>query len=271
MPVKLTYTDSGDPFWKKWLIRTIEYATGKPLIERLYNEIEDSGATPEQLWTLALEKLRVTPEYDPAKIEKIPAEGPLVLIANHPFGVVDGLILGMLAARTRPAFSMLVNEVLNRNNRIARFLLPVDFRETREAMQINIATRNEAVRRLKNGEAIAIFPAGGVATSHGFWGKAHDLEWKIFVVKLIREARATVVPLYFHGQNSRLFQIVSQFSLNLRLGLLLHEMRNKMGKPVRVTVGDPILFEEMEGIRERKVLLEWLRERTMGLGDLESG
>ncbi len=271
MPIKLTYADPGDPLWKKSLIRTVEYFTGGPLIERLYNEIEDSDTPPEQLWSLALEKLRVTAEYDPSQLEKIPAEGPLVLIANHPFGVVDGLILGALTARTRPAFSMLVNEVLNRNDRIAGFLLPVDFRETKEAMRINIETRQEAVRRLKNGEAIAIFPAGGVATSPGFWGKARDLEWKIFVVKLIREARATVVPLYFHGQNSRLFQVVSQFSLNLRLGLLLYEMRNKMGKPVRVTIGEPIAFEEMEGMRERRALLGWLRERTLGLGDWVRG
>lgn len=271
MKVRLTYSDPRDPAWKRRLIQGIELVSGRPKIERLYNEIEASDAPAVRLWSLALEKLRVAVDLDRNRLAAIPAEGPLVLVANHPFGVIDGLIMGAVAAGLRPDFCMLVNEVLNRNDRIASFLLPVDFRETREAQQINIATRQEAIRRLKNGEAVVIFPSGGVATSRSWWGRAEDLEWKVFVAKLIREARATVVPMYFHGQNSRLFQIVSQFSLNLRLALLLNEMRNKMGTTIRVTVGEPISFDEMEPIRDRKALLMFLRERTFGLASGDSG
>ena len=154
----------------------------------------------------------------------IPREGPIIFIANHPFGVVDGLALGEIISKVRDKFAILVNAVLCRNPQLDPFLLPIDFREIPEAMKTNINTRQEAINRLLNGEAIAIFPSGAVATAP-FPGKEPvDLEWKRFVVKLITQSKATVIPLYFHGNNSFWFQLASYIHMNLRLGLLLFEV-----------------------------------------------
>ena len=265
--VDLTYSDVNDPPLRKFLIEILEYATGRRRIERIYNEIQAEDIPAHELWTRALEKLEVKMSYGPDQLNKIPKDGPLVLIANHPFGLVDGLMLGHLVAQVRPAFFVLVNEVLCRDKKIAPYLLPIDFRETREALHTNIQTRKKATERLKQGEALAIFPAGGVATSTKLFGKAEDLEWKRFVVKLIQQSQATVVPIFFHGQNSRLFQISSQISQALRYGLFLNEARNKKGTTIRVSIGDSIPFEQLEAIKGRQELLDHLKAMTFSLGE----
>ena len=106
-----------------------------------------------------------------------------------------------------------------------------------------------------------------MSTAQRWFGPALDLEWKRFTAKLVQMTRATVVPIFFHGQNSRLFQIVSQFSLTLRLALLLKEVKNKMGLTIDVTIGNPIPFSELEHIKDRQELLNRLRVITY---DLES-
>jgi putative hemolysin len=194
-----------------------------------------------------------------------------VIIANHPYGVVDGLIMGYLASLVRSHFCVLVNEVLTHQDpRLNEQLLPIDFGETRAALQTNLLTRKEALGRLERGEAIVIFPSGGVATSPKGWGKAEDLEWKRFTAKMIQMAKATVVPVYVPGQNSRLFQLASQISPALRLGMLLNEVRNKMGSQIKLEIGDPIPFATLASVKDRQLLLDLLREKTFSLADKHS-
>lgn len=261
----LTYADAGDPLLKRWLIQGVENLSGRPLIERLYNEVRFLDVPPGALWGLALDQLKVSMDVDWQKIEQLPAEGPLVFVANHPFGVLDGLMMGELISRVRTDFFILVNEVLARDPRLAGHLLPIDFRPGQEAVRTNLASAQTAVRRIKEGHAMGVFPSGGVATAKSFFGPAVDLEWKRFVAKVIQLSQATVVPVFFAGQNSRLFQMVSQFSMPLRLGLLLYETKNKMGKRFRVEIGDPIPFGEMAPYRDRDALLGFLRARTLEL------
>ena len=261
----LSYTSPGDPLLKRVVINSLERITGRPKLEQMYDELKAMNLPAIEVWGMALQQLSIETVFDQEKLQQIPAEGPLIFIANHPFGVVDGLILGYMLAQVRQKFVVLVNEVLCQTKLLSDFFLPIDFRDTREAMQINIQSRRETMDRMKQGEALAIFPAGGVSTSPKFWSKADDLEWKRFVIKMIKQTRATVIPLYIYGQNSRLFQVVSQFSPYLRLGLLIHEIRNKMGQKVYLEIGDPIPYEELSKWKDRQELLDHLRKVTYGL------
>ena len=102
-------------------------------------------------------------------------------------------------------------------------------------------------------------------TAKGFFGEADDLEWKRFVVKVIQKSEATVIPMFFHGQNSWLFQFVSQFSLTVRLSILLWEAVNKIGKTFRIEIGDPIPYSELKDIKNRQAVLDYLKTKTFEL------
>ncbi|MEL6250461.1 MAG: lysophospholipid acyltransferase family protein [Bacteroidota bacterium] len=264
---KITYVSPYDPWAKRVLMALLERICGGKKIDKLYTEIRHTEMEPEQIWEKSIKKLELQLRYDEKKLLAAPKEGPLVFISNHPFGVVDGLILGYFAARIRKDFVVIVNEVLlGQDERIDSFLLPIDFRDTKSAMKANIRTKNETLNRLANGEALVIFPSGGVATSPKGFGKAEDLEWKRFVAKVIQQSKATVIPVFVHGQNSRLFQLVSQVSATLRLSMLLHEVKNKIGKPIYLEIGDPIPYEEVAHIRDRQKLLNHLWKVTHDLG-----
>jgi len=264
-PSKLTYAAPGDPLVKRVLIRSIETLTGQRHLERVYDQVL---ALPDQreFWGTALRELRVKASYDPAQLAKAPSSGPVILIANHPYGVLDGLIICHLAAQIRPDFKILINSALCREPRIARYMLPIDFGETEAATQSNIETKRRALATLQAGNAVIVFPAGGIATTvNGPFGQAVDLEWKLFVTKLIQMTEATVIPVYFHGQNSRIFQLASHLSLTLRLALIIHEVNRKRGATIQVSIGDPIPYQTLAPIRKRKELLHHLREATYAL------
>ena len=263
---ELTYVSPHDPLWKQRAMKVIEIFTGKRTIEKLYQKVLELDVKPIELWKESIGIMKLQPEYDIKQVNKIPAEGPLVIIANHPFGVVDGLILGHIVSQRRKEFVFLVYDILCRQDeRINQFLLPVDFRTTKEATRTNLETRRKAIEQLDQGGTMIIFPAGGVSTAPGGFGKAEDLEWKRFVIKVVQRSKATVVPMFFHGQNSRLFHIFSQFSTTLRLGMLLYEVKNKQGKRIKVEIGNPIPYEQLPKYKNKQDLLDYLKKVTYDL------
>jgi putative hemolysin len=246
------------------VIRSVEFLSGRRTIQRLYEQIQDEDFEPVLSFEKALEKLQISYQYDSSKLSKIDPGKGLVVIANHPFGVVDGLMIGKLVATVRDDFKILVNKVLcNQDERISPFLLPIDFDNTKEALQVNIATRKLALEHLAKNKCIIIFPGGGVSTSRHIIDKPVDLEWKKFVSQLVLKSNADLLPVFFHGRNSTLFQIASKISLNVRLGVLLYEVKNKMGKSFHVSIGDIIPNMELKTWKDRGKLLQFLKEKTM--------
>ncbi len=265
---KISYVDDTDPWLKRKVIRFVEIWSGQPTIQRYYEQVQADTFKPHESWDRCLQKLQITIDYDQAELDRVPVNGPLVILANHPFGVVDGLMIGHLTSLVRKKFKFLVNSVLTQADpRIEDYLLPIDFEETKAAQAINIETRKLAIEHLRTGGTIVIFPSGGVATAPKGFGSAEDLPWKRFPASIIQRSRATVVPIFFHGQNSPLFQFVSRISMNLRLGLLIHEMHNKIGKKLKVSIGVPIPYEELQHLKDREKLTLELRRRTLGLGN----
>jgi putative hemolysin len=190
---------------------------------------------------------------------------PLVVIANHPFGVPDGIAILALAEQLGRPFSILINNDLLRIPEIAKYSLPIDFSETREAVRTNIESGREAIARLKRGEIIVIFPSGGVATARNPFGRAQDLPWKTFTAKLIHQAQADVIPLYFEGQNSFLFHAASRVSMFLRLSMIVPEAVRRIGKPVRLHIGALIPYRDLEPVADRQNLIDLLRQKVFAL------
>jgi putative hemolysin len=256
---EFSYANSGQPRFKRWVIRAVEGVSGRDQYFRLYdiwrNEIVPTG---ERVFGQMLElidvRLGLAQQWPPKDLP----DGPLVLVANHPFGIGDGVAILALAESLSRPFKVLINNDLLKIPEMAPYALPVSFDNGKDALALNMKTRREAVRLLKEGVTIVVFPAGGVATAQKLFGKAEDLPWKMFPAKLIQAANASVLPIHFSGQNGRLFHFVSRFSLTLRLSLLVREFRRLRGKSIGVTIGEVLPWDELSLFTDRKVLLEVL-------------
>jgi len=254
-----------DPL-KRALVRGVERATGQPKLARLYERYRAGELGETGFFEAAIRLLELTILFDEARLADIPADGPLVIVANHPFGVLDGLVISWLIGQRRQDFRVLTNSVLDAVPEAKPFLLPVDFAGTREAVTANITMRKAALAHVKAGGCVIVFPAGGVSTTPGpFDPLAVDDTWKPFTAKLITHGRAAVTPVFFEGQNSRLFQIASHLSLELRLALVFREVRRRMGKTLTVGIGETLSPALLEAAGKRNDLMAFLRERTYGL------
>jgi putative hemolysin len=267
---ELSYANERDPKLKRWFIRSIEGLSGRDRFIRLYeiwrNDIV--GKTDRvfgKMLDLIHVDLKVEGTWPP---ENIP-DGPIVIVANHPFGIGDGIAVLALAEQLGRPFRVLINNELLKVPEMAPYSLPVSFEETKEALALNMQTRHEALRLLKEGVTVVIFPAGGVATAKKGFGRAEDLPWKMFPAKLIQAAKANVVPVFFEGQNGRLFHLASKISLTLRVSLLIREFRRLSGSTIRARVGVMIPWEELSTHADRKDLLARLFGAVFSMAPVE--
>jgi putative hemolysin len=262
-----SYASAADPPVKRGLIRMVEVATGQPRLKRMYLDNQRNPRAGESFFAAAVRKLELEVQFDPAALAAIPAAGPVVIVANHPYGVLDGIVISWLVEQVRRDFVVLTNAVLMRAPEVQDFILPIDFSEAPEALETNIKTRAAARAQLERGGVVVVFAAGGVSTAPDRWGRrpAIDARWQPFVAQLIQRGRATVVPIWFGGQNSRLFQIASHVSASLRLSLLFREVKARIGAALPVVVGTPIAFAEIAHLRDRQALADHLRAATYAL------
>ena len=266
---RISYVEPEHHWSRRALIGALERLSGRGALERIYQELKAEPFDLGTFFARALELGAIEAEFTAGDEADIPASGPLVFIGNHPYGLVDGLIMCQLAARTRGEFRILLHARLCQDPDLAPYFLPVDFEETKTALKTNIATKRAALETLRRAGTVIIFPGGGVATAPKGFGEAKELPWSTFAAKLVHQSRATVVPVFFHGQNSRLFHLVSAVSETLRTALLLFEARNKLGKRFSVSIGRPIPYEEMETLRSRTDLTRFLHTRIALLGGID--
>jgi putative hemolysin len=147
------------------------------------------------------------------------------------------------------------------------FILPIDFSGAEDALETNLKTRAAARAQLERGGVVVVFAAGGVSTAPDRWGRrpAIDARWQPFVSQLIQRSRATVVPIWFGGQNSRLFQIASHLSYALRISLIFREVKARIGTILPVVIGKPIPYADLAHLRDRQALADHLRALTYAL------
>jgi len=253
---ELSYANERDTRIKRWFIRSIEGLSGRDRYARLYDIWRtDIVGKSERVFGKMLDlidvRLLIKGEWPPNQIP----EAPIVIVANHPYGIGDGIAVLALAEQLGRPFKVLINNELLKVPEMLDYSLPVSFEETKEAMAINMKTRHEAVRLLKEGTTIIVFPAGGVATAKKGFGRAEDLPWKIFPAKLIQAARASVIPIYFEGQNGRLFHLASRISMTLRISLLIREFRRLSGSTITAHIGALRSWEALSEGNDRKDLL----------------
>ncbi len=264
---RFTYSHSGQSRFRRGLIRTVERLSGRESLQKLYQDWARHGRRDgETVFDAALRLLDVRVDLAGATdLAKIPTKGGLLIVANHPFGILDGLAMGQLAMRLRGNGQILTNSLLCQVPEIAPHLLPVDFSGTPEARRLTSATRRRAVELLSEGQVVVMFPAGGISTANSpVVGRACDAEWHPFTGRLAAIPGVTTLPVHFSGQNSRLFQIASHVSYPLRVALIFHETRRQMGRSMTLTLGAPMTATELDQVPRTEVA-SVLRRRTMAL------
>ena len=265
-PVRFSYSTADQPLLQRAVIQAIEKIGGQRKLKKLYITHQQNLDRGIGFFDSAMRLLRINVKYEADTLAQVPQTGPVVFISNHPYGVLDGITLTWLALQVRPDTKVLAGEVLCQAPEASANLLPVSFAPTREARETNVNSRLQAQAWLKEGHAVGIFPGGGVSTSEKpHKGQAVDLAWAPFTAKLIRMSKATVVPVFFTGQNSRLFQLASHMSLTLRLSLVFRETARRIGTDLPVRVGKPIPFSEIEHLTDRNEMIGELRKRTYDL------
>ncbi len=266
----LSYASTFDDPWKAGIIRVIEAFTGKLTILRLIRVFEKRGAPQGQaFWRACLDVMGIdltTPQY---QLDRIPKEGPVIVVANHPHGMVDGMIFADLIGRVRPDYRILTRSLLTAIDEVAgSYMIPVPFPHDQDAQRKGVEMRAKAMKHLSEGGVVALFPSGVVASSDTYFGPAVEREWNVFTAKMIRKSGATVVPMRFPGQNSRAYQIANKISPILRQGLLLHEIVHCLNKPQGPIVGHPIDSETVASMADDpRGFMAWLREHTLSLKD----
>jgi putative hemolysin len=262
-----SYATESDPPLKRGLIRLVEKATGQPKLKRMYVQNQRFPRADETFWQAAVRSLELDVRYDADALAAVPKTGPIVFVANHPYGVLDGIVMAWLVSKVRSDFVVLTHVVLTRAPEAARFILPVDFSGTEEAERTNLASRAAARAQLERGGAVVVFPAGAISTTPDKLGlkPAIDGRWQPFVSQLIQRSEAAVIPIWFGGQNSRLFQIASHLSATLRLSLIFHEVKTRIGTSLQVVIGAPVPFASIAAIRNRQSLADELRARVYAL------
>lgn len=265
--VDFTYSHDGQSRFHRNLIRTVERFSGQRTMRRLYLDWSHSDKrNDENVFDAAIRLLELSPQISwQNHLQSLPTTGGLLLVANHPFGIVDGLTIGHLGMALRGNVAIMTNSLLCRVPEVDPHLLPVDFSGTQAARRLTSETRRRATSLLSQGKVVALFPAGSVATANSPLGKrAVDQAWHPFVGRLATLTGVTTLPIHFKGQNSRLFQVASHYSYPLRIALIFHETRRRMRRTVDMTIGAPIGADDLQRL-ERGTVADYLRRKTMAL------
>ncbi len=212
-----------------------------------------------------LDNLGINIEIDEKELNSIPKEGPFIAIANHPYGGVEGLILLKILCKQRPDVKLMANFLLKKIPNLSDYFIAVNpFENVKNSSSISgIKTTLES---LKNGDPIGIFPAGEVSAYNSKTQKVMDKQWSPVVGKIISKAGVPVLPIYFHGNNGLLFNLLGLIHPTLRTARLPYELFNKKGYTIKMRIGKPIAFEEIKKLTSNDKLLPYLRARTYALG-----
>ncbi|TDL79896.1 acyltransferase [Palleronia sediminis] len=264
---RLSYANTFEHPLHRAVIKTIEAATGKLRLLRLIRRFEAMGVPHGQrFWTQALGVMGIELDVPPAMLARIPARGPLVIVANHPHGLIDGMVLGELMGRVRGDYKILTRSLLTGVAEIDRFMIPVPFPHEADALAKSLDMRRRAMAHLAAGGCVVLFPSGQVATSETAFGPVIEAPWSPFTAKMIRQSGAAVVPILFPGQNSRAYHIANRISPVLRQGLLLHEVVRALGRSQAPRIGRAIAPAEIAARQsDPRAFMAWLRETTLAL------
>lgn len=207
-------------------------------------------------------KLRID---NPEILEKY-KEGSFITVSNHPFGALDGILLLHIVGTYRPDFKVMVNMFLNYLSAMQPSFIAVDPAKTDdpEKRKVTMQGIRDAMKHIKEGHPMGFFPAGAISKIDRTL-RIRDRKWQPTIIRIIKQMKVPVIPIYFHGHNSTFFNILGLIDWRLRTLRLPRELFKKTGKEVHVTFGEPILPETLNKYDNIEELAAFLRKTTDSL------
>lgn len=223
--------------------------TGIPFSSLLVNE--------EYKWKLQIDNYDILKEFK---------EGPFITVSNHPFGSYDGIILLHIVGTLRPDFKVMVNLILNQLQAMRPSFIAVDPSKSDdpEKRKITMHGMREAIKHVKEGHPLGFFPAGAISKLDRHL-KLSDRQWQPVIIRLIKQLKVPVIPIFFHGSNSTFFNILGLIDWRLRTMRLPRELFASYNKKVHISIGNPISVEEQDKYESLEALGEFLRAKTYEL------
>lgn len=255
------------PAWQQKAVKVIERGVGKRHLLKKYRKLIDKNQGPETFWEDVLESLDLQVSSYGKRFEAIPKTGPVVIIANHPFGLMDGAAICWMVSQVRKDFKVVLWDVFEQQNHGRQYFLSLDLAEdSKDARRQNLNVRRDAVNYLRDGQVVIIFPSGSAERPTSLFGKPFELPWHRFTEKMITASGAPVLPIFVHGHNSRLFHIASHVSEIARRAMFIHEIKRGIGSEVRLSVGDVIAPDTIKNWAGAQYnIMENLRTATFAL------
>lgn len=246
------------------------YNRSVPSLERLFaldrlNAIYNNAADtqgPTEFMKRLLEQLRLHFTLTEEDIARIPKTGPLVVVANHPFGGLDGIAMALVLSQVRPDLKIMANYILNRIPNLRNMFIFVDPFRGEDATASNMRPMRESLRCLKNGGCLACFPAGEVAHLNLKQRQVTDPAWNPTIARIIKRSGAAVLPIFFNGHNGKLFQIMGLLHSKLRTAMLPRAFFNRHGGEIDMRIGNVITPRKIASLETEEEVLAYIRSRT---------
>jgi len=252
-----------------WVAAGLLSLTGLEELNRTYASFGRQVSCHGNVFDEALTQLRVRLEVSEEELVRVPAAGATLVVANHPFGGIDGLALGAALLRRRQDVRIIANTLLSRITKLAPWFLDVSVFDARGRTTANAIQVRAALRHLTSGGLLVVFPAGAVSRFQPNHGAVVDGDWSASVGMLARRSGATVVPCYFPGSNSLLFQAAGVLHENLSTVLLVRELLARRDSRIHLSVGQPVRPSTIHRFDDDAMLTAWLRLRTYDLRQAE--
>ncbi|MGD8591505.1 MAG: lysophospholipid acyltransferase family protein [Gammaproteobacteria bacterium] len=246
----------------------LEKITGLHRLDQMYLQLPPADDDIHFL-KMTLELFKLDWHILDNELANIPANGPAIVVANHPFGALEGILMAYILRRYRSDIKIMANYFLQRIPEISDIFIGVDPFGGKSSTSNNLKPMRQATQWLKQGGLLLIFPAGEVSHRKWFQPEITDPQWSNTVARLLKITQATVTPIYFHGQNSTLFQWLGLIHPRLRTLMLFRELLNKQKSAVTIRIGKTISHSKLKSFDSESELLHFLRIRTYMLKDAE--
>ena len=220
----------------------------KSLYKVKYKELKQSN----NFWKKTLDILKIN--YIAENVDNIPKAGSSIIVANHPFGLLDGLIICSIICDIRKDYKILINDEVSQIDQIREYLLPIKFSTLTEDIKKNIISKKKAIEHVNSNGILITFPSGEVATSSLIFNEANERRWKPLIGSIINKTNAAIIPVRFFGKNSLFFQTIGFVNNNLRRILFIRELLNKKNQTFKLSIGKKISSLQNERLNNRQIV-----------------